>query len=242
MGFFKLFIKTGIILCVLLFIFCCKPKPKTLANTKEKIIASKVIKIKDSVKKLPSYLTKEYVLGKFKFTQNEDFKQAAEKDSISFKIVSGTRNFYDQKGIWNRKWKKYASLQPIERALKILEYSSMPTTSRHHWGTDIDINNLNSSYFKQGVGKKEYDWLQKNAAKFGFYQVYTSKENGRTGYNEEEWHWSYAPLSTLYLNYYNTNITSKDISGFEGEKLADSLHIIKNYVNGINPELLNLKN
>ena len=266
MGIFKLFLRPSIAFFSILFIFCCKPKPKEISSNLQQPTSTPIIKkVVDSLLKYPEYLSKNYVLGKFDYTTNKDFKkvpkefsnneiftrketlkaflamqEAAKKDTISFKIVSGTRNFYHQKGIWNRKWKKYASLQPKERAKKILEYSSMPTTSRHHWGTDIDINNLNSSYFKKGKGKKEYSWLKKNASKFGFYQVYTSKEDGRTGYNEEEWHWSYAPLSTLYLNYYNTKISYKDISGFEGEALADSLKVIKNYVNGINPTLLNL--
>ncbi|NJK84501.1 MAG: M15 family metallopeptidase [Saprospiraceae bacterium] len=43
---------------------------------------------------------------------------------------------------------------PQERALKILKYSSMPGTSRHHWGTDIDLNSFSNSYFEQGEGKK----------------------------------------------------------------------------------------
>lgn len=255
MGFFKLLLTIS--LTFFLFLSC---KPQTKDSAKEKVSI-----LKDTIIKTPDYLNKNYVLGKFDYKKNKDFNKvppefsskevfirkevlhafiklhtAAKKDTISFKIVSGTRNFSHQKGIWNRKWQKYANLNPLERAKKILEYSSMPTTSRHHWGTDIDINNLNSSYFKKGKGKKEYDWLVKNAHKFGFYQVYTSKENGRTGYNEEEWHWSYAPLATLFLNYYNTKITSEDIIGFKGNALAKELRIIKNYVNGINPELLNL--
>ena len=114
----------------------------------------------------------------------------------------------------------------------------MPSTSRHHWGTDLDINSLSNSYFTEGKGKKEYNWLQKNASKFGFYQVYTSKENGRKGYNEEKWHWTYLPLSSKYLNYYNAHISLNDISGFKGSEFAKELNIIKNYVNGINLGIL----
>ena len=97
----------------------------------------------------------------------------------------------------------------------------MPTTSRHHWGTDIDLNSLSNSYFEQGKGKKEYEWLIENANKYGFYQVYTSKENGRTGYNLEKWHWSYLPLASEYLKFYNANITYKDISGFKGSEYSE---------------------
>ena len=84
----------------------------------------------------------------------------AKRDSIDLKIISGTRNFYEQKAIWNRKWNLYNNLNPIHRAKKILEYSSMPSTSRHHWGTDIDLNSLNNSYFNTGKGLKTYQWLK----------------------------------------------------------------------------------
>lgn len=163
----------------------------------------------------------------------------AKKENISLYIISGTRNFNHQKRIWNYKWNtKYKNLTPLNRVLKILEYSSMPSTSRHHWGTDIDLNNLTNNYFSYGKGLKEYNWLIENAPKFGFYQVYTSKSTGRTGYNEEKWHWSYAPLSTLYLEYYNKNISYSDIKDFDGFEFDKDLNIIPDYVNGINPELL----
>lgn len=159
--------------------------------------------------------------------------EAATLDNINLKIISGTRNFYEQKSIWERKWKKYNNLPPLKRAQKILEYSSMPSTSRHHWGTDIDLNNLNNSYFEGGVGAKEYGWLKENAKNFGFNQVYTSKENRRTGYNMEKWHWSYMPLAKQYLAFYNSNISYDDITGFKGSELVEELNIIKDFVNGI---------
>ncbi|QNM85706.1 M15 family metallopeptidase [Polaribacter pectinis] len=254
MGIFKLFINLS--LCLLLFGNCNKPKKQKTAE----IVSIKV----DTIPKTPKYLTKNYVLGKFDYTKNADFvlvpkelsnkkiylrkevleaflemKKTAEKEKITFKIISGTRNFSHQKRIWNYKWNtKYKTLPPLKRAKKILEFSSMPSTSRHHWGTDLDINSLNNSYFTKGTGLKEYNWLLKNASKFGFYQVYTSKENGRTGYYEEKWHWTFLPLSSTYLNYYNTHITLNDIGDFEGSEYAKELNIIKNYVNGVNLEIL----
>lgn len=162
----------------------------------------------------------------------------AKTENINLKIISGTRNFYEQKSIWQRKWERYKNLTPIKRAKKILEYSSMPSTSRHHWGTDIDLNNLNNSYFEKGGGKKEYNWLVNNANRYGFYQVYTSKENGRKGYNMEKWHWSYMPLAKKYLKFYNENIRIDDINGFKGAELSKELDVINSYVNGISKQLI----
>ncbi len=205
--------------------------------------------------------SKDFVLGRFNYKNHPNFTEVASAHSnksiylnkdvykafiemyelaktehISLKIISGTRNFDEQKAIWERKWKIYNQLKPIDRAKKILEYSSMPSSSRHHWGTDIDLNSLNNTYFEKGKGKAEYQWLLNNAHKFGFYQVYSNKTNGRTGYNLERWHWSYLPLASRYLHFYKKHITYSDINNFSGSQLAGSLNIISDYVNGISKQ------
>jgi len=167
-------------------------------------------------------------------------KSAAKKDGISLIIVSGARNYYSQKSIWERKFKNNESkgLNPLENARKILRYSSMPSTSRHHWGTDIDINSLEPSYFESGQGKREYDWLVKNADRFGFCQVYTDFNNKDrdSGYLNEAWHWSYIPKAKVYLEEYNKRINYNDINGFMGSDLAENLSMISDYVNGISSD------
>ncbi|MFM9004881.1 MAG: D-alanyl-D-alanine carboxypeptidase family protein [Flavobacteriales bacterium] len=40
-----------------------------------------------------------------------------------------------------------------------MKFSSMPGTSRHHWGTDIDLNSVEPSYFLSGKGLLIYQWL-----------------------------------------------------------------------------------
>ncbi len=186
--------------------------------------------------KLPDSLSnKEIYLNSEVLTAFANMHQEALKANISLRVVSGTRNFDEQKTIWENKWKKEDLKNHSARqiALKILEYSSMPSTSRHHWGTDVDINSVESSYFRKEPGLTEYAWLTKNAHRFGFYQTYTSKENGRTGYSVEEWHWSYLPLSDRILELYNRTISNNDIIGFTGCETAAEIDIIGNYVNGI---------
>ena len=79
---------------------------------------------------------------------------AALLEGVELKIVSGTRNFHQQKSIWERKWNaNIKSMDSLSSVKEILKYSSMPCTSRHHWGTDIDLNDLNNSYFEYGKGK-----------------------------------------------------------------------------------------
>jgi LAS superfamily LD-carboxypeptidase LdcB len=207
----------------------------TLSITKNFVLGKFNYKVDSTFVKVDlKHATKEIFINTMAYKAFLRMADSAKKEGIDLKILSGTRNYYEQKTIWERKWKKYNNLNPIDRSKKILEYSSMPSTSRHHWGTDIDLNSLNNSYFNTGKGLSVYKWLKSNANRFGFYQVYTNKKtNGRTGYNEEKWHWSYLPLASKYLEYYNSNIEAKDISGFEGSELADKLNVIKEYANGI---------
>lgn len=184
------------------------------------------------------HASREMYLNRETYAAFIDMFTAAKADGIRLQILSGARSFEHQKAIWERKWKSYEDLDPLCRSEKILEFSSMPSTSRHHWGTDIDLNNLENSYFEKGKGKAEYEWMVKNASRFGFYQVYTSKNTGRTGYSEEKWHWSYLPLARHYLQAYNETIRYEDIAGFEGAHLAEVQEMIATYVNGVNQQYL----
>ena len=161
--------------------------------------------------------------------------KAARKEGIDLRIISGTRNFNEQRRIWEKKWLNNPEQDPRKKALDILTFSSMPSTSRHHWGTDIDINSVEEEYFEQEDGKAVYEWLDSHAGDYGFCQVYSDKsESNRTGYSEEPWHWSYMPLAKKFLEAYVQSIDYKNIKGFEGSELAEPLQMIKRYVKGIN--------
>jgi zinc D-Ala-D-Ala carboxypeptidase len=172
---------------------------------------------------------------------------AAKDDGISLKIVSATRNFQYQKGIWDGKWNGSRLVEgknlaqqvkdPLEKAKIILRYSAMPGTSRHHWGTDIDINSMDPKYFESPKGKKEFEWLKKNAAQYGFCQPYTPYDSIRpTGHEEEKWHWSYVPLASACLDAYVKKVSYDDLRGFAGSETAPLLDVIKNYVSAVNPQ------
>lgn len=160
---------------------------------------------------------------------------AAKKEGVNISIISATRTFDAQKVIWEKKWVRadYIKYPSSQRVKEIMKYSSMPGTSRHHWGTDIDINSLENKYFLSGEGKKTYEWMVRNANKYGFYQTYTAKQNGRTGYEEEKWHWSYMPLAQPMLEAYLQNISYSDLIGFSGSEFAKENRVIEEYVKGI---------
>lgn len=185
---------------------------------------------------------------------------AAAKQGLRLKIISAARSFWQQKAIWEAKWsgsRKVEGIElhrtiidPVKRARFILRYSAMPATSRHHWGTDIDLNALENRYFSSGKGERIYRWLQKNAAHFGFCQPYSALRpqvkgkgkrtgsnggaaGGRSGYQEERWHWSYLPIARPLARAYSRRISYKDINGFLGAETAFDLKVIEQYVAGI---------
>ena len=164
---------------------------------------------------------------------------AAKKEGITITIISATRNFNYQKGIWEKKWirNKYKGWSDLDKVKDILKYSSMPGTSRHHWGTDVDFNSVELSYFNSGAGLKLYTWLVAHGAEYGFFQTYTDKKSGRTGYEEEKWHWSYMPIAKEMLKQYNAKISYDDLKGFSGSSSAKRADAIALYVNGIDPAL-----
>jgi LAS superfamily LD-carboxypeptidase LdcB len=179
----------------------------------------------------------------------KNMHKAAKNDGIELVIKSANRNFNYQRQIWDGKWTGARKVDgnnlsvtltdPVQRALKILENSSMPGSSRHHWGTDIDLNAFTNDYFSSGKGQREYAWLQANAARFGFCQPYTAKGEGRnSGYNEERWHWSYQPLSGQYTQQAAAYLKDTMFSDFKGADTATQIGIIKNYVSGINKQCL----
>jgi len=105
-------------------------------------------------------LSKAFVLGKFNYKKDSTFvkidsiyttktiylkkevarafiamSDAAKNDSIELKILSGTRNYYEQKAIWERKWSRYETLDNINKAKKILEY----VQNEYAWNEEFRI-------------------------------------------------------------------------------------------------------
>ncbi|MBU0487252.1 MAG: M15 family metallopeptidase [Bacteroidetes bacterium] len=225
------------------------PKPEFPAWMTVEFLTGKINYAKDT---LFTEVPVQYASARGKFILKETLtafikmEEAAKKDGIKLTILSSCRNFDYQKNIWEAKWTgkrivegknlSTAVKDPVERARIILRFSSMPGTSRHHWGTDIDMNSLLNSYFEKGEGLKMYEWLTKNAATYGFCQVYSPIDSisRSTGYQEEKWHWSYMPISELLLQAYTEKVGYEQLTGFAGCEAAESLGVIEKYVGGIN--------
>lgn len=189
----------------------------------------------------------------------ERMAQAARAAGFQITIISATRNFATQKAIWEQKFtgarkvsgKNLASAMPDEeaRSLEILKYSSMPGTSRHHWGTDFDLHEaklrgetLSNATLSQGRGLQFYNWLVAHGGEYGFCQPYKGNPEERNqgkyahGYQEERWHWSYRPLAAGYLKVYLQNAGALLPAGFRGDRAAAGLYL--DYVKNIDPGCL----
>jgi len=147
---------------------------------------------------------------------NEAFlnmREAALAQGIKIEVVSSYRSYEHQKRIWTRKYNRFRKdgLSEEKAIRKIIEYSTIPGTSRHHWGTDMDIIDANvprpksvlqANHFENnGVFVNLKKWMDVHANEFGFYLVYTNNEN-RKGFKYEPWHYSYKPISKKMLKQY----------------------------------------
>ena len=117
--------------------------------------------------------------------------------------VSGVRTVHDDNGAIV----VMEALAPVQQLHAILRFSALPGTSRHHWGTDLDVYDLKAvpaEYAVQltpqevatgGVFDPFHCWLDERIAleqSHGFFRPYAVD---RAGVSPERWHLSYAPLS-----------------------------------------------
>jgi hypothetical protein len=140
----------------------------------------------------------------------EQMRKAAAKAGIDIKAVSAHRSYHRQREIWNAKYSTLISqgLSAKDAIQEIITYSTLPGTSRHHWGTDIDIIDnanpqsgdvlLTEKFYGDGPSCALRSWMNQNAADHGFLEVYTDHPN-RKGFVHEPWHYTYHSLSKAYL-------------------------------------------
>ncbi|MDE8754890.1 M15 family metallopeptidase [Pectobacterium polaris] len=144
-------------------------------------------------------------------------QQAAKTAGFNLQPASTFRDFERQRQIWNDKFRGErpvmdANSQPLdvlsldegERCEAILRWSAMPGSSRHHWGSDLDIYDpdllpAGSSlqlepweYEEGGYFAALNAWLSAYMHEYGFYRPYAHDLGGVAA---ELWHISYYPLA-----------------------------------------------
>jgi LAS superfamily LD-carboxypeptidase LdcB len=184
-----------------------------------------------------------------------EMKKAAYQAGIDIKIVSSYRSFERQTAIFERKYLAYTDdegMEPLEAVDKIIEYSTIPGTSRHHWGTDIDITNghvktegdvlVAEKFAEGGPFESLKKWMDEHAKDYGYQLVYTDNPK-RRGFKYEPWHFSFAPLSVPMLaSFRKKNILhlleKEDFLGADQFTTGFIKSYIQNHILDINPALL----
>ena len=166
---------------------------------------------------------------------------------FNIQVVSGFRSFERQAAIWNAKCRGergvhddagapvgMAGLEPVQRIHAILRFSALPGSSRHHWGTDLDIYDANAvagdyqvqltpgEVANDGVFGPFHQWLDQRIAadeSFGFYRPY---DVDRGGVAPERWHLSFAPESAANAEQMNLDILKAAVEA-AGLELVDEL-------------------
>ncbi|MEZ5568792.1 MAG: M15 family metallopeptidase [Halioglobus sp.] len=147
-------------------------------------------------------------------------RRDAARAGFTLTIASSFRSFERQLSIWNGKASGErplhddrgeplcaAQLTPDQRLRALLRFSAIPGTSRHHWGTDLDVFDAGAlsagqtvqltpaEVAPEGPFAPLHAWLDEQMAagrSHGFFRPYAQE---RGGVAPERWHLSYAPLS-----------------------------------------------
>lgn len=164
---------------------------------------------------------------------------SAKNAGFDVAVASGFRDYNSQLNIWNLKASgkrpvldssgnplEVSKLTPEDLCFAILRWSALPGTSRHHWGTEIDVfdrNSLPKDYQVQlipkeaasgGIFARFNEWLDRNILEHGFFRPY-SKDMG--GVSPEWWHLSYTPVSQRYFEHFTLSFCESVIREAEFE-------------------------
>ncbi len=184
---------------------------------------------------------------------------AAKRAGFQLAVASSYRGFDRQLSIWNAKASGHrpvldsqgqplemAALSDWEKVQAILRWSALPGTSRHHWGTDVDVYDaaaVDEHYQLQltcaeceagGPFTAFHQWLSERIASGdseGFYRPY---DRDRGGVAPEPWHLSYGPVADAFADvrhdvFLHQTLASVDIA-LKGAILAHLPEIMTRFV------------
>ena len=134
-----------------------------------------------------SYLTATKELAAVAKPHIEKMIEDAEREGNCLIVLSGYRSKAQQQKVWD---------EAIDKS-KV----AYPGTSEHETGLAVDLGGcpmIDGVRNDGGVRLElrnefdtlpEYQWLLKNAARYGFYESYP--EGNRSGFPAEAWHWKF---------------------------------------------------
>lgn len=113
----------------------------------------------------------------------------ASKEGINLWISSAYRSLERQETLYNKEVesqrKNACNLEEAKRLAS--NVVAEPGKSEHNTGLAVDFNGVRDDFFKS----KEYNWLEKNSAKYGFILRYRKEKSHITNIVFEPWHFRY---------------------------------------------------
>jgi LAS superfamily LD-carboxypeptidase LdcB len=153
----------------------------------------------------------------------EQLQLEAREAGFDLQIASGFRSFERQRDIWRAKATglrplyddggvelHFKQLAPEDLLHCLLRWSALPGTSRHHWGTDVDVYDASAvpDGYQLQLVPQEYeaggpfagltDWLSERIKADGCGGFFRPYEHDTGGVAIEPWHLSYQPLAVVY--------------------------------------------
>ena len=138
----------------------------------------------DIVSTEPKYSRDTAKLNKTAYENFVKMADAARKENLTIKITTAYRNYNFQSILYNN----YVKSDGIKAADT---YSARPGYSEHQLGYSTDLTNGKNVSFDDFETTKEFEWLSKNAYKYGFILRFPKDKDYLTGYKYESWHYRY---------------------------------------------------
>lgn len=128
--------------------------------------------------------TREYLLRREACDALVRLLAAARGDGLPILVNSAYRSGAYQRQIYEKYVKQSGASQ---------RYGAPPGHSEHQLGTCIDVTEPTLKHaFSESFGTTpQGQWLEANAARFGFVRSYYPETVKQTGYISEPWHWRY---------------------------------------------------
>jgi len=174
----------------------------------------------------------------------------AKENGFELALASGYRGFERQRIIWNTKLSgarpvmddhgcpiSLDSLSPLERIHKVMRWSALPGTSRHHWGTDMDIYDraavsdtyqlqlVPDEYLGDGPFAPMMQWLSAYLEQEAAPAFFFPYQQDRQGLAPEPWHLSYRPVAERFQHLWSLSALSSLITNSD---IAEKECIIEN--------------
>lgn len=202
-----------IILGILILVFFAGDDKEFYKNIKDVTNTDSYIVLVNKNNKLSkNYIPKDLESISLKYAYEykylrHDAKEAFEKlshdaslNGYRIIVVSAYRDYNYQDELFNY----YVNEKGLEYALNC---SAKSGHSEHQTGLAIDVEGSNFDY-DNFEDSKEFNWMSKNAHKYGFILRYPKGSENITGFKYEPWHYRYVGNAASFI--YNNDITLEE--------------------------------